>query len=56
MEAGGGAQACRFEQVAPLSDQKAEFLLGQQLRRWGQDMLYTESMIVTAEILKLANG
>ncbi|MBD1926843.1 glucose-6-phosphate dehydrogenase assembly protein OpcA [Trichocoleus sp. FACHB-90] len=53
MEAGGGAQACRFEQVAPLSDQKAETLLGQQLRRWGRDMLYEESLAVTAEIIKM---
>lgn len=54
MEAGGGAQACRIQQVAPMSDQKAEYLLSQQLRRWSRDMLYVESMAITAAILKLA--
>jgi len=42
MEAGGGAQSCRFQQVTPLADQKAE-ILSQQLQRWGQDALYEES-------------
>ena len=54
MEAGGGAQSCRFQQVTPLAEQKAEVLLSQQLQRWGQDTLYEESLAVTAEILKLA--
>lgn len=54
MEAGGGAQSCRFQQVTPLAEQKAEILLSQQLQRWGQDALYEESLAVTAEILKLA--
>jgi glucose-6-phosphate dehydrogenase assembly protein OpcA len=54
MEAGGSAQACRTEQVNALSDQKAEFLLGQQLQRWGQDVLYEESLSVTAKILQQA--
>ena len=54
MEAGGGAQACRIQQVTPLFDQKAENLLSQQLQRWGRDRLYEESMAVTAAILKLA--
>ncbi len=54
MEAGGGAQSCRFEQVSPLSDQKAEVLLSQQLQSWGPEALYEESLTVTAEILKLA--
>ncbi|MBD2460627.1 glucose-6-phosphate dehydrogenase assembly protein OpcA [Oscillatoria sp. FACHB-1407] len=54
MEAGGSAQACRTEQVTALSDQKAEFLLGQQLQRWGRDALYEETMAVTAEIVRLA--
>lgn len=53
MEAGGGAQACRIQQVAPMSDQKAEYLLSQQLRRWGRDLLFEESLAVTAQILKL---
>lgn len=54
MEAGGGAQACHIEQVAPLFDQKTEELLGQQLQRWGRELLYEESMAVTAKILDLA--
>jgi glucose-6-phosphate dehydrogenase assembly protein OpcA len=55
MEAGGGAQACRIQQVTPLFDQKTEHLLSQQLQRWGREVLYEESLAVTAEILKLAN-
>ena len=54
MEAGGGAQSCRFEQVSPLSEQKAEDLLSQQLQRWGREALYEESLAVSAQILKLA--
>ena len=54
MEAGGGAQACYIEQVTPLLDQKSEDLLGQQLQRWGREMLYEESMAVSAEILRLS--
>jgi glucose-6-phosphate dehydrogenase assembly protein OpcA len=54
MEAGGGAQSCRINQVTPLFDQKTEQLLSQQLQRWGREVLYEESMAVTAEILKLA--
>jgi glucose-6-phosphate dehydrogenase assembly protein OpcA len=53
MEAGGGAQSCRIQQVTPLTDQNAEFLLSQQLRRWGQDVLYEESLAVTAQIVQL---
>lgn len=53
MEAGGGAQSCYIEQVTPLFDQKSEDLLGQQLQRWGREMLYEESMGITAQILKL---
>lgn len=53
MEAGGGAQSCRFQQVTLPSDQKAELLLSQQLLRWGRDPLYEESLAVTAQILKL---
>ncbi|MEG3439176.1 glucose-6-phosphate dehydrogenase assembly protein OpcA [Pannus brasiliensis CCIBt3594] len=54
MEAGGGAQSCRIQQVSSLADQKTETLLGKQLQRWGQDVLYEESMKVTSAILKLA--
>ncbi|MEO0538151.1 MAG: glucose-6-phosphate dehydrogenase assembly protein OpcA [Cyanobacteria bacterium P01_A01_bin.123] len=53
MEAGGGAQSCRIEQVTALSDQKAEFMLSRQLQRWGQDVLYEESLDLTTQLLKL---
>ncbi|MDV2998838.1 MAG: hypothetical protein N5P05_000444 [Chroococcopsis gigantea SAG 12.99] len=53
MEAGGGAQACRIQQVSPLADQKTETLLGRQLQRPGQDILYQESMKIVGEILRL---
>jgi len=53
MEAGGGAQSCRITQVTPLSDQKTETLLAQQLQRWGRELLYTESMDVTYRLLQL---
>ena len=53
MEAGGGAQACRIQQVTPLFDQKTDQLLGQQLQRWGRDMLFEESMKITHQILNL---
>ncbi|MBW4470245.1 MAG: glucose-6-phosphate dehydrogenase assembly protein OpcA [Stenomitos rutilans HA7619-LM2] len=53
MEAGGSAQACQTEIVSSLSDQKAEFLLSQQLQRWGHDVLYEESLSVVAKVLAL---
>jgi glucose-6-phosphate dehydrogenase assembly protein OpcA len=53
MEAGGGAQSCQVEQVTALSDQKADFMLGQQLQRWGEDILYEESLALTTSILNL---
>lgn len=55
MEAGGGAQSCYIQQVAPLFDQNTEDLLGQQLQRWGREVLYEESMAVTAKILELSH-
>lgn len=55
MEAGGGAQSCRIQQVSPMFDQKTEYLLSQQLQRWGREMLYEESMAVMAQILKAGN-
>jgi glucose-6-phosphate dehydrogenase assembly protein OpcA len=55
MEAGGGAQACYIEQVTPLLDQKSEDLLSQQLQRWGREMLYEESMVIAAQILRLVS-
>lgn len=54
MEAGGSAQSCRTEQVSAVSDQRAEALMSQQLQRWGRDVLYNESLEVTAQILALA--
>lgn len=53
MEVGGGAQNCRFQQVSSLSDQGAEELLSQQLQRWGRNVLYEESLAVTAQMLKI---
>ncbi|WP_267383711.1 glucose-6-phosphate dehydrogenase assembly protein OpcA [Cyanobacterium sp. uoEpiScrs1] len=55
MEASGGAQACRIEQVTSLADQKTDQLLSKQLQRWGQDILYKESVEIVDQILKLAN-
>ncbi len=52
MEAGGGAQSCQINQVTSLSDQKTETLLSQQLQRWGRELLYTESMAVTYQVLQ----
>jgi glucose-6-phosphate dehydrogenase assembly protein OpcA len=53
MEASGGAQTCHIHQVTPLSDQSANTLMGQQLQRWGRDLLYEESLSVAAQILSL---
>jgi len=53
MEAGGGAQSCQVEQVTALSDQKADFMLGQQLQRWGEDVLYEESLATADQMMKL---
>ncbi|MGF1569084.1 MAG: glucose-6-phosphate dehydrogenase assembly protein OpcA [Nodosilinea sp.] len=53
MEAGGGAQACQVEQVTALSDLKADFMLGQQLQRWGEDVLYAESLAMVTRIKHL---
>lgn len=54
MEAGGGAQSCYIEQVTPMFDQKTEDLLGQQLQRYGREMLFEESLAITHQILQLA--
>ncbi len=53
MESGGAAQSARVHQVSSLADQRAEIMLSQQLQRWGRDVLYEESMEVTAQILKV---
>ncbi len=55
METRGGAQTDRFNQVTPLLDQVTEQLLGQHLQSWGRDVLYEESLAVTAQILKLSS-
>jgi glucose-6-phosphate dehydrogenase assembly protein OpcA len=52
MEAGGGAQSCRIQQVAALDDQKTEGLIVRQLQRWGRDQLYVEGMGVAYQILR----
>ncbi|KAM3097169.1 glucose-6-phosphate dehydrogenase assembly protein OpcA [Phormidesmis sp. 146-12] len=54
MEAGGGAQSCRINQVTSLDDQKAETLLSEQLQRLGRDALYEESLAIAAKVLKLS--
>ncbi|MBE9020409.1 glucose-6-phosphate dehydrogenase assembly protein OpcA [Chroococcidiopsis sp. CCALA 051] len=56
MEAHGGAQAGIVNQVTSLAEQSAEELLSQQLQRWGRDVLFEESLAVTAQMLKLGNG
>lgn len=53
MEASGGAQACRVEEVSAISDQRADLILGQQLQRWGEDILYQESLATADQILRL---
>ena len=53
MEAGGGAQNYRVHQVSPLSDQSADALLGQQLQRWGREVLYEESLALATKIIAL---
>jgi len=53
MEAGGGAQSCQVEQVTALSDLKADFMLSQQLKRWGEDMLYEESLALATRIIAM---
>ncbi|KGF72915.1 oxidoreductase [Neosynechococcus sphagnicola sy1] len=55
MESGGSAQTCRTEQVTAINDQRAEFLLSQQLQRWGRDVLFEESLAVAVKILKLGH-
>lgn len=53
MEAGGGAQSCRFQQVTSPAEQTSEVLLSHQLQRWGREALFEESLAVTAQILRL---
>jgi glucose-6-phosphate dehydrogenase assembly protein OpcA len=53
MEKSGGAQSGKIHQVSSLTDQKAETLLAEQLRSWSRDVLFEESLAVTAKILQL---
>jgi glucose-6-phosphate dehydrogenase assembly protein OpcA len=53
MEAGGGAQSCYIQEVTAISDQRSDLLLEQQLQRWGEDILFEESLELTAQILQL---
>ena len=53
MEAQGGAQTCRVQQVTSLADQQTEKLLSQELQRWTKDILYQESVKFTKQILEL---
>jgi glucose-6-phosphate dehydrogenase assembly protein OpcA len=53
MESGGSAQSSLVEEVTSLSDQRSDLLLSQQLQRWGEDVLFEESLAVTSEILEL---
>ncbi|MBE9077683.1 glucose-6-phosphate dehydrogenase assembly protein OpcA [Romeria aff. gracilis LEGE 07310] len=56
MESGGGAQSCLFQEVTALSDQRSDLLLGQQLQRWGEDVLFEESLAVATEILQMVDA
>ena len=53
MEAGGSAQSSMVEEVTSLSDQRSDLLLEQQLQRWGEDVLFEESLAVTSRILEM---
>jgi len=53
MESGGSAQSSLVKEVTSLSDQRSDLLLGQQLQRWGEDVLFEESLAKTSEILAL---
>ena len=55
MESGGGAQACYIQEVTAISDQRSDLLLEQQLQRWGEDVLFEDSLNVTAQILQLVH-
>lgn len=55
MEAGGGAQSCRVQQVTTSLDLKPELLLSQYLQRWARDVLFEDSLRVTHSILNLMN-
>jgi glucose-6-phosphate dehydrogenase assembly protein OpcA len=54
MESGGSAQSGLVQEVTSLSDQRSDLLLEQQLQRWGEDVLFEESLAMTSKILELA--
>ena len=56
MESGGSAQSSLVEEVTSLSDQRSDLLLEQQLQRWGEDVLFEESLAVTTKILELSSS
>ena len=53
MESGGSAQSSLVQEVTSLSDQRSDLLLEQQLQRWGEDVLFEESLAMTSEVLDL---
>lgn len=53
MEASGGAQSCRIEQVTAIHQENTEILLGQQLQNRSRDALYQKSMDLAYSILQL---
>jgi glucose-6-phosphate dehydrogenase assembly protein OpcA len=54
METQGGAQSAGlFQQVNSLAEQKPEFLLSQQVQRWGREALFEESLQVITKTMKL---
>ena len=55
MESGGSAQTAKTQQVSAPADETAEALMSQQLQSWGRNVLYEESLAVTAQILKLVS-
>ncbi|MFB2644895.1 glucose-6-phosphate dehydrogenase assembly protein OpcA [Raphidiopsis sp. BLCC-F218] len=54
METQGGAQSAGlFQQVNSLAEQKPEFLLSQQVQRWGREALFEESLQLITKTMKL---
>ncbi|NJN48751.1 MAG: glucose-6-phosphate dehydrogenase assembly protein OpcA [Alkalinema sp. RL_2_19] len=46
-----GTDNCYIQQVSPVTDQKAETLLAEQLSSWSRDLLYEESLAIAVEII-----
>jgi glucose-6-phosphate dehydrogenase assembly protein OpcA len=49
----GTPENCYVQQVAPMSDQKAETLLAEQLGGWSRDLLYEESLAIAVKITQI---